>query len=102
MDNFLKLKGAGAALKAMRTESGKSQEEVANLLGWSQESLSKCENNRLDLSADDIRTFSEVLTLPLGDVVLRCFQEIRKGVGDHPNAIVVKVLLNGLGNDEGK
>lgn len=94
MNHYLKLKGAGAAIKAMREKANKSQEEVAKLLGWRQEALSRCENNKLDLSSSDIVAFASKLGLPLGDVLVQCLQEVKKEAANHPNGILVKTLLN--------
>ena len=94
MEKFLKLRGAGGAIKSMRMEAGKTQEQMAGILGWSQESLSKCENDRHDLSADDIIVFAKGIGLPLGDVVLRCFKELGRGADGHPNGVLVRTFLN--------
>jgi len=80
--DFITIKGAGAALKAMRLKAGMTQIRLGELSGYSQETISKYENNKIHISTDEIVSFANHVGVGLVEFLFFCFQEVEKHCTD--------------------
>ena len=77
----LTIRGAGSAIRALRTEAGLSLAGLADKCGWDKSRLSKYETGGVGLSLDELERIAKALGKPVLVVVHRCLRERYPNLG---------------------
>lgn len=96
-NQIMKLK-VGTRLMAVREDRRLSQEEMAELLGISKSAYSRVERNETMLTFDEISRFSQVLNIPVQELLPEIFT-VHNNPSDQANGIVFgSQVINQINN----